>query len=208
VAGDHLDRCRPGVRQSSLAVAIRYVGITSAGDHGTEQRITTTVEHQNIDPTSDGCLDRAADDSRHQSTGNGDNHRKVLVGAVILVPVLALVGGNVEDQLSVGGFVVSDSESAIGDEILEDQFGAGPADWVLVLSIAEGHRFTDADVDAAGLALTEIIEADEGVTEVVSFWNLGEILPTEPHPLRSVDRRHVAPGRDVRRRRGRATGDR
>ena len=44
------------------------------------------------------------------------HHRRVLIGALILVPVLALLGGSVEEQLSVGGprfNVYLNSQSAI-----------------------------------------------------------------------------------------------
>jgi RND superfamily putative drug exporter len=120
-----------------------------------------------------------------------EHHRRVLVGALVLVPVLILVGGRVEEQLSVGGFVVEDSDSATGDDILEEDFSAGPADWVVVFSLAEGHSTGDADFLAAGESVVEAIEADPGVTEVVSFWTFEQIVPTEPHPLASVDGRHV-----------------
>ncbi len=118
------------------------------------------------------------------------HHRRVLIGALILVPVLAIIGGGVEKQLSVGGFIVGESESAIGDQILEDSFNAGGADWVLVISLIDGTVHDD-DVTAAGVALTEAIGADPGTTEVLSYWNLGEFNITEVSPLQSVDGRNV-----------------
>jgi RND superfamily putative drug exporter len=111
--------------------------------------------------------------------------RRVLIGSLILVPVLAIIGGGVEEQLSVGGFLVNGSESAEGDEILEDVFDAGPADWLLVIKVREGNVLDD-DVFEAGLAVTEAIEADPGVTEAVSFWTLGA---SEVRALESLDRK-------------------
>jgi RND superfamily putative drug exporter len=113
------------------------------------------------------------------------HHRRVLIGALILVPVLALVGGGVEKQLSVGGFIVTDSESARGDEILQEVFDAGPADWLLVITLREGSVL-DEDVTEAGLALTAEIATDPGTTEVISFWTLGA---SEVRALESIDRK-------------------
>ena len=118
------------------------------------------------------------------------HHRRVLIGALILVPVLAILGGGVEERLSVGGFIVGDSESAIGDEILEDVFDAGPADWVLVVALKSG-TLTNPDVTAAGVALTEAIGADPGTTEVLSYWTLEGYNITEISPLQSVDGRNA-----------------
>ncbi len=119
-----------------------------------------------------------------------EHHRRVLIGALVLVPVLAILGGGVEKKLSVGGFVVSDSESAIANQILEDGFGAGDADWVLVVSFRDG-TIADEDIDAAGDALSAAIEADPGIVEVVSFWNLEGFSDFEPSPLQSFDGRHA-----------------
>ena len=114
----------------------------------------------------------------------------MLIGALILVPVLAVVGGGVEEQLSVGGFTVGDSESAQGDEILEDVFDAGSADWVLVVSLNESTVFDD-EIEVAGIALTEAIGDDPGTTEVLSYWTLGDFNITEVSPLQSVDGRNA-----------------
>ncbi len=112
------------------------------------------------------------------------HNRRVLIGALILVPVLAVLGGGVEEQLSVGGFIVENSESAEADEILEERFDSGPADWLLVITLRDG-LVVDEDVTAAGIMITEEIEADPGVTEVVSFWTLG---PSQTRTLESIDR--------------------
>ena len=118
------------------------------------------------------------------------HHRRVLIAALVLLPVLALVGGGVEQRLSVGGFIVPDSESAVADEILEGTFDAGSADWVLVLSLLDG-KVRDDDVSAAGLELTKAIGADPGTTEVLSYWTLGDFNITEVTPLESVDGRNT-----------------
>jgi RND superfamily putative drug exporter len=115
-----------------------------------------------------------------------DHRGRVLIGALVLVPVLAVLGGRVEDHLSVGGFIVDGSESHLGDEILEDSFQAGSADWVLVIRLEEGTLYRD-EVTEAGLALTKAIEADPGTTEVLSYWTLEGFTRFEPSPLQSVD---------------------
>jgi RND superfamily putative drug exporter len=115
-----------------------------------------------------------------------DHRRRVLIGALVLVPVLAVLGGRVEEHLSVGGFIVEGSESDLGDEILEDFFQAGSADWVLVVELEEGTLFRD-EVTEEGLALTAAIEADPGTTEVLSFWTLEGFDQVTLSPLQSID---------------------
>ena len=94
----------------------------------------------------------------------------VFVVAAVLVPVLGIFGGGVEEELSAGGFIVESSESARAERLLEEEFGAGPTDWVLVLSLTDDNRVTDDDVVAAGLALSDEIEREPGVTDTISFW--------------------------------------
>ena len=113
----------------------------------------------------------------------------VFIVAAVLVPVLGIYGGGVEEELSAGGFIVEDSESARAEQLLEEEFGAGPTDWVLVLSLKDDHRVTDDDVVAAGLLLSDEIEQDPGVTDTISFWTFGDVPPPALSPLRSVDGR-------------------
>ena len=115
---------------------------------------------------------------------------RVALVALILVPVLALFGGRVEDHLSIGGFVVEDSESARAERILEEDFDSGPTDWVLIVSFAEGAGLRDDAVAEAGAALTDAIAAEPGVTDATSFWSFGEVV-TQRSPLQSVDGRHA-----------------
>ena len=117
------------------------------------------------------------------------HRRVVLVVAALLVPVLALLGGSVEEHLSAGGFIVEESESARAERLLEEEFESGPTDWVLVVSLKDDYRVDHDDVVSAGLVLTRAIEADLGVTEVVSFWTFGAVPPPGISPLRSVDGR-------------------
>ena len=116
--------------------------------------------------------------------------RKVVyVVAALLVPILGIFGGGVEEELSAGGFIVESSESARAERLLEEEFGAGPTDWVLVLSLTADNRVTDDDVVAAGLALSAEIEREPGVTDTISFWTFGDVPPPALSPLRSVDGR-------------------
>lgn len=113
----------------------------------------------------------------------------VFLVAALLVPILGIFGGGVEEELSAGGFIVESSESARAERFLEEEFGAGPTDWVLVLSLTDDHRVTDEDVVAAGLALSEGVDQEPGVTDTISFWTFGDVPPPALSPLRSVDGR-------------------
>ena len=56
----------------------------------------------------------------------------------LLVVGFAVVGGGVEDRLSVGGFLDPDAESSRVADVLEDDFATGSYGFVLVLSPNRG----------------------------------------------------------------------
>lgn len=99
----------------------------------------------------------------------------VLTGALVLIPVLVVLGGGVESHLSVGGFDVAEGESSRGERILEEEFGAGAEDWVLVLTATDAP-LTSPKLVEAGAALAEAIEADEGVLRANSYWEIAALL--------------------------------
>ena len=101
--------------------------------------------------------------------------RLVLTGAVLLLPFLVLLGGNVEEHLSVGGFDVADSESSRAQRLLEDDFDSGSEDWVLVLRATDAP-LTDPEVTEAGRELVAEIAGTDGVLRVASLWEFEELL--------------------------------
>jgi RND superfamily putative drug exporter len=109
-------------------------------------------------------------------------HRKaVLVGSVILLVVYAGFFGGVIQRLTSGGFEDPDTQSVETRQLLDDEFGAGDPNLVLLVTAKEG-TVDDRDVAAAGLELTEQLAAERGVEQVVSYWSLGS-----PPPLAGND---------------------
>lgn len=106
--------------------------------------------------------------------------RLVLVLAVVAFALAGAVGGGVAAELHSGGFEDPDSESARADAALEDVFGAGVPNVVLLVRATEG---TVDDLAEVGTALGEELAAEPDVTEVISYWTLGGAPP-----LRSADR--------------------
>ncbi len=105
--------------------------------------------------------------------------RLILALTLVLVVVAGGVGGGVFDRLVNGGFADPDSESERAADYLEDEFGAGAPNIVLLVTA------TDGDVDAPAVAevgqqLTEELADYPRADDVVSYWSLGS-----PPPLRS-----------------------
>src|SRR5690554_5058411 len=98
----------------------------------------------------------------------------VLVAALVAVAVAGAIGGDVADSLSAGGFSTPDAEATRASDLLEDEFGAGPPN--LVLLVRPTNEATDLqapEVASAALALTDELAAEPHVTDVVSYWSLG-----------------------------------
>ena len=108
-----------------------------------------------------------------------DRRRLVLILALVGFVGAAMFGGGVARELSSGGFQDPASESYQADQDLLDTFGAGVPNLVLLVTAHEG---TVDDVSAAGMAVTDELAAEDGVSNVVSYWNLGGAPP-----LRSDD---------------------
>jgi putative drug exporter of the RND superfamily len=109
------------------------------------------------------------------------NRRRVLALGAAAFVLAGAYGAGAVDRLSAGGFDAPGSESARTTAYLEEQFGAGPVDLVLLVT-AKGGDVDDPAVEAAGQALTAELAGEDGVADVFSYWSRGK-LP----PLRSTD---------------------
>jgi RND superfamily putative drug exporter len=96
----------------------------------------------------------------------------VVVAGILAFGVAGLLGGGVARSLSNGGFSDPASESVAVAEILESEFGVDDPAVVLMVTAPDGS-VDDPAVAAAGLALTEELAAEPGVTSAASYWSLG-----------------------------------
>jgi putative drug exporter of the RND superfamily len=101
--------------------------------------------------------------------------RLVVSLTVLFLVVAAVLGTGAFGVLKAGGFDDPSSESAQAQQLLEDRFGGGDPNVVLIADA--GRSVDDADVAAAGLALTEAVSGMEGVEQVASYWSLGNAPP-------------------------------
>ena len=98
--------------------------------------------------------------------------RRWVVAVTILFAITAgAIGGGVAERLSNGGFDDPRSEAVRASDVLEEQFGVGNPNIVLLVT-------TKGSVDApaakqAGAALTAEFAAEEGVDQVISYWTTG-----------------------------------
>ena len=108
--------------------------------------------------------------------------RRVLIGALLAFLVAGAFGGSVASRLSQGGFEDPGSESYRADKVLEDTFGQGDPDVVLLVeTTAPGATVDDPAVADYGRRLTEELAAEAGVEQSQSYWTLGA------PPLKSED---------------------
>jgi RND superfamily putative drug exporter len=104
----------------------------------------------------------------------------ILIGALAALGLAGAFGGGVAESLSNGGFEDPDSESVQGAAVLAEEFGANTPDLILVIT-AESGAVDDPAVVEAGLATAAALAAEDGVSEVSSYWSLGA-----PPSLRSL----------------------
>ncbi|UED85444.1 MMPL family transporter [Streptomyces profundus] len=97
--------------------------------------------------------------------------KSLLYVVVLLFAVSGAVGGSVFNKLSTGGYVDSSTESARGTEALQDRFGAGDPN--LVLLVTDERGVDDPVVAEAGAALTQRLGEEPDVVESYSYWTLG-----------------------------------
>jgi RND superfamily putative drug exporter len=107
--------------------------------------------------------------------------RAVLLLALAFAVVAGAIGGGVFPRLSSSGFSDPGSASSKAVTLLDQRFGTGEPDLVLVVTARSGN-VDSADVAAAGKALTRRLQGADGVVDVASYWSLGS-----PAALRSSD---------------------
>ena len=99
------------------------------------------------------------------------HHRLVLLAALLFVVVSGTLGGSVAGTLSNGGFDDPTAQSTLAHDLIEKTFGAGSPNLVLLVR-APGRSVDDPAVTAAGLALTQELSKEQGVSGVASYWSL------------------------------------
>jgi RND superfamily putative drug exporter len=107
--------------------------------------------------------------------------RWVLAGTLVGFLAAGALGGGVFDRLSGGGFSDPGAESSLGADRLEEAFGAGDANVVLLVTAKDGS-VDGASVAAEGVRLTEELAAERSIEQAFSYWTLGSAPP-----LRSGD---------------------
>lgn len=105
----------------------------------------------------------------------------IVLLAVVLAGLAGAFGADVESRLKSGGFEDPGSESDRVHDILDQEFGAGDPDVVLVVTAHDGS-VDDAEVTAAAQQVMADLQNYEGVEQVASYWSLGS-----PPPLRSTE---------------------
>jgi RND superfamily putative drug exporter len=110
--------------------------------------------------------------------------RIVLVVTALFFLASVVLGVGAFGVLKGGGFEDPGAESTRAAEVLEERFGQGEPNIVLLATAASG-TIADATSTAAGTALAERLEAD-GVEDVTTYWSIGgDEVPG--NPLASVD---------------------
>lgn len=107
--------------------------------------------------------------------------RLVLSFTVLFMVVAAVLGTGAFGVLKTAGFEDPAAESTAAAELLEQHFGGGDPNVVLVMT-AEGRDVADGALAAEGEALAQRLDGIDGVEGVVSYWSLGNAPP-----LRSTD---------------------
>ncbi|HVF53345.1 MAG TPA: MMPL family transporter [Actinomycetota bacterium] len=105
----------------------------------------------------------------------------ILIATVVGFIAAGAIGGGVVDKLSSGGFTTPNAESTRAEEILDEQFGAGNPNLILLVEAKEGS-VDDPAVAKAGIALTEELLAEPSIDQAFSYWSIGS-----PPPLRNGD---------------------
>ncbi|MEU0397759.1 MMPL family transporter [Streptomyces sp. NPDC006208] len=109
--------------------------------------------------------------------------KRVLLITLIAALAFAALGAGLTSRLTLGGYESPSTESARAAEALEDRFEQGPPNLVILVEDARG---VDApEVAAAGARLTKQVAAEEGVSDVVSYWT------TESSALRGKDKKQA-----------------
>jgi RND superfamily putative drug exporter len=111
----------------------------------------------------------------------GRRRRWVLSLTVIFIVVASVFGTGAFGVLKSEGFNDPSSESVKAETLLDENFGGGEPNIVLVLS-ANGQNVDSPSLTSQGQALTKQLASISGVDQVLSYWSTGN-APT----LRSAD---------------------
>lgn len=106
--------------------------------------------------------------------------RIIAVLTLIGFVIAGALGGDVEDSLISGGFDDPNSESSEATAFVEEQFGGGSPDMVVLLSAA--GSVDEPAIATVGQQVTADLAARPEVLQAVSYWTLGNAPP-----LRSAD---------------------
>ncbi len=102
----------------------------------------------------------------------------VLVLTAVFFVGAGTYGGDVAKKLSNGGFSDPSAESSRAEQYLDETLGGGTPNVVLLVKPARaGATVDDAEVAAAGQAVTAELATAPGVTQSVSYWSLGNAPP-------------------------------
>ncbi len=107
--------------------------------------------------------------------------RLVLVATGAFILVAAVLGTGTFARLKSGGFQDPGAQSTKAENILKNTYGAGDANVVALAAVTSG-TVDDPAAAAAGKEVSDRLAAISGVTQVSSYWSLGEAPP-----LRSKD---------------------
>ncbi|MDT0318191.1 MMPL family transporter [Streptomyces millisiae] len=97
--------------------------------------------------------------------------RAVLLVAVLLALAAGAAGSAVFDRLKTGGFDDPGSESGRAATELVERFGRDDLNLALLVHAPEG--VDDPAAQAAGTALSERLAAEDGISDVTSYWLTG-----------------------------------
>jgi len=101
------------------------------------------------------------------------HRRGVLAATAVFVVAAALVGTQTFGRLKSGGFQDPGAQSTRAQHVLEDVFRSGEPNVVALAAVPAGNVSSPAAV-AAGNQVTARLAAIPRVTQVVSYWSLGE----------------------------------
>ncbi len=107
--------------------------------------------------------------------------RIVLVVTGLAFVAAGIFGAGVFGAVKTGGFEDPAAESSRAARLVEERFGQGDPDIVLLVTARDGRSVDDPEVAAAATALTAELDGEDDVIQSVSYWTLGR-----PPPLRST----------------------
>jgi putative drug exporter of the RND superfamily len=95
--------------------------------------------------------------------------------AAIALPIMAIYGANVHDELAAGGFIDPNAESTVAEQTIMREFPlSSQSDFAIVLTAKTGS-VDDPAVQATGKELTERLGKEDGVLTSSSYWTLSNL---------------------------------